>query len=135
MSQPSFLASSLLVAIGGGFGAWLRFLASRLTTLLIGPAAAAAFPWATLAINVLGSMAMGLLAGWLARHGSHGEGWRLLLGVGVLGGFTTFSAFSLEIVLLAERGSPVLAAIYVATSLAGSMLGLVAGLALMRTAA
>ncbi|HEY0958578.1 MAG TPA: fluoride efflux transporter CrcB [Novosphingobium sp.] len=132
MSQPSFLASSLLVAIGGGFGAWLRFLASRLTTLLIGPAAASAFPWTTLAINVLGSMAMGLLAGWLARHGSHGESWRLLLGVGVLGGFTTFSAFSLEIVLLAERGALALATTYAAASLAGGVLGLVAGLALTR---
>lgn len=135
MSQPSFLASSLLVATGGGFGAWLRFLASRLTTLLIGPAAADAFPWATLAINVLGSMAMGLLAGWLARHGSHGESWRLLLGVGVLGGFTTFSAFSLEIVLLAERGALALATTYAAASLAGGVLGLVAGLALTRAAA
>lgn len=132
MSQPSFLASSLLVAIGGGFGAWLRFLASQLTTLLIGPAAASAFPWTTLAINVLGSMAMGLLAGWLARHGSHGESWRLLLGVGVLGGFTTFSAFSLEIVLLAERGALALATTYAAASLAGGVLGLVAGLALTR---
>ena len=139
MNPPSFLASSLYVALGGGLGAWLRFLASRVVTALIGPAAATAFPWATLAINVSGSFAMGLLAGWLARHGGGhiggGETWRLLLGVGVLGGFTTFSAFSLEIANLAMRGTTGLAALYALTSVAGGIVGLFAGLALMRSAA
>ncbi len=108
-------------------GAWLRFAASR----LIG---AGAFPFATLAVNIVGSFAMGLLAGWLARQGSAGENWRLLLGVGVLGGFTTFSAFSLELVTLVQRGEMGGAALYAALSLAGGVIGLIAGLALMRAA-
>ena len=132
MAQPTFLSSSLLVAAGGATGAWLRYLASRATLSVIGPVAATAFPWATLLINVSGSFAMGLLAGWLARHGQGGEHWRLLLGVGVLGGFTTFSAFSLEVVLLASRGAIGMAALYAALSLAAGIGGLMLGLATMR---
>ena len=124
MNPPSFLTSSLLVAFGGGVGAWLRFVAGR----LVGPAA---FPFATLTVNILGSFAMGLLAGWLARDGAGSESWRLLLGVGVLGGFTTFSAFSLEIVTLAQRGAIGAAAAYAALSLAGGIVGLIAGLRIM----
>ena len=97
MSLPSPLAASGYVALGGGVGAVLRYQLGRMMTLWLGPAAVTAFPWATLAANVIGSMAMGLLAGWLARHGQGGEEMRLLLGVGLLGGFTTFSAFSLEL--------------------------------------
>ena len=124
-AQPSYLAASLSVAAGGAVGAWLRFVAGR----LIG---ANSFPYATLTVNVLGSLAMGLLAGWLARHGESGEPWRLLLGVGVLGGFTTFSAFSLELALMIERGAMAQAATYVALSLLGGVGGLFAGLALAR---
>ncbi|NBW76015.1 MAG: fluoride efflux transporter CrcB [Sphingomonadaceae bacterium] len=124
-APPSFLAASLSVAAGGAVGAWLRFAAGR----MIG---GHAFPVATLTINVLGSVAMGLLAGWLARHGEGGEQWRLLLGVGLLGGFTTFSAFSLEIVMLAQRGAMGQAALYIALSLAGGIGGLLLGLALSR---
>lgn len=139
MSSPPFLQSSLYVAIGGGLGAWLRFTAGRLVTSIIGPAAASVFPWATLLINVSGSFAMGALVAWLARHGSSpmlaAESWRLLLGVGVLGGFTTFSAFSLEIVHLAERGAPALALLYTFVSILGGVAGLFAGLAAVRVAA
>ncbi len=124
-AQPSYLAASLSVAAGGAVGAWLRFVAGR----LIG---ANPFPYATLTVNVLGSLAMGLLAGWLARHGEGGEQWRLLLGVGVLGGFTTFSAFSLELALMIERGAMAQAAAYIALSLLGGVGGLFAGLALAR---
>lgn len=123
--QPSYLTASLSVAAGGAVGAWLRFAAGR----LIG---ANPFPYATLTVNVLGSLAMGLLAGWLARHGEGGEQWRLLLGVGVLGGFTTFSAFSLELALMIERGAMAQAATYIALSLLGGVGGLFAGLALAR---
>lgn len=124
-AQPSYLAASLSVAAGGAAGAWLRFMAGR----LIG---AHPFPYATLSVNLLGSLAMGLLAGWLARHGEGGEQWRLLLGVGVLGGFTTFSAFSLEVALMIERGTLAQAALYIALSLLGGVCGLFAGLALAR---
>ena len=135
MSPPSFLSASLYVAAGGALGSWLRLLVGRAWTLAIGPAAASAFPWATLTVNVAGSFAMGLLAGWLARLGSHGEAWRLLLGVGVLGGFTTFSAFSLELALLVERGTIGMAALYAALSLAAGVAGLFGGLLMMRAMA
>jgi fluoride exporter len=138
MNPPSFLAASAFVAVGGGFGAWLRFLTGRAWSHAIGPVAASAFPWATLTVNASGSFAMGVLAGWLARYGAPGafggEGLRLLLGVGVLGGFTTFSAFSLELVLMIERAAMAQAAIYIAVSLLAGVGGLFAGLALMRNA-
>ena len=135
MTSPYFLQHSLLVAAGGGAGAWLRHMLGRLYLAKLGPNLATAFPWSTLSCNVLGSLAMGLLAGWLARHGHGGEGWRLFLGVGLLGGFTTFSSFSLEFALLVERGALPQAAAYVAASLLAGFLGLFAGLAIMRAVA
>lgn len=125
----------LAVAAGGALGAWLRFQTGRLFLAAIGPAAAGAFPWSTLTVNVLGSAAMGLLVGWLARHGADGEQWRLLLGVGVLGGFTTFSSFALEFAVFIERGALGLAATYVAASLVAGFAALFAGLWLSRVAA
>lgn len=135
MPQPSFLMASLFVALGGGLGAWLRFVTGRLFTALLGPVRASAFPWSTLTVNIAGSLAMGLVVGWLARFGSHGEGTRLFLAVGVLGGFTTFSAFSLEIINLAQRGQSTLAMFYAAISVFGGMIGLVVGLSMMRASA
>ena len=126
MSAPGFIQSSLLVAMGGGAGAWLRFVAGRLVP-------SAQFPWATFSVNLLGSLAMGLLSGWLLRGGQASETWRLALGVGLLGGFTTFSAFSLELVQLAQRDQWLSAALYASLSLAGGVAGLLAGLALART--
>ncbi|WP_072379921.1 fluoride efflux transporter CrcB [Novosphingobium sp. NDB2Meth1] len=131
----SSVPPGLAVAAGGALGAWLRYQTGRLYLAAIGPVAASAFPWATLTVNVLGSAAMGLLAGWLARHGSEGEQWRLLLGVGVLGGYTTFSSFALEFALFVERGQLGLAAAYVAASLVAGFAALFAGLWLMRVAA
>jgi CrcB protein len=139
MNPPSFPSASIYVVLGGGAGAWLRFVAGRCALTLLGPAASTAFPWATLFVNVTGSFAMGLLAGWLARlgtcQGGGREGTRLLLGVGVLGGFTTFSSFSLEFAQLVERGQIGLAALYVAVSLLAGFAGLFLGLALMRSVA
>ncbi|MFC4294527.1 fluoride efflux transporter CrcB [Novosphingobium tardum] len=131
---PGPLAASALVAVGGATGAVLRYQAGRAVTAAVGPAAAGVFPWATLAVNVAGSLAMGLLAGWLARHGSGGEAWRLLLGVGLLGGFTTFSAFSLEMILMIERGAVGAAAIYAFFSVLAGAAALFAGLLVMRVA-
>ncbi len=134
-STPSFVTASALVAGGGAAGSWLRFATGRLWSLAIGPVAAAAFPWATLTVNVAGSLAMGLLVGWLARHGTGGESWRLMLGVGVLGGYTTFSSFALEFGLFVERGQLGLGAVYVGLSLIAGFGALFAGLATARAIA
>jgi len=134
MNTSSPLAASALVFAGGGMGAVLRHQVGRALTGWLGPAAMTAFPWATLAVNVSGSLAMGLLAGWLARFGAGGEHWRLFLGVGLLGGFTTFSAFSLELMLLIERGQAGTAFAYAAVSVLAGLTGLYLGLIAMRLA-
>jgi len=126
------LYASLSVALGGGIGALLRYQFGRLTTWIMGPQAVTTFPWATLFTNVLGSLAMGLLAGWLARNSQGGEQMRLLVGVGLLGGFTTFSAFSLEMVLLIERGQLLFAMLYLMLSIGLGISGLMIGLNAMR---
>src|SRR5687768_6305760 len=102
-AASSPLMASLHVALGGAIGSVLRYQLGRGMTQWLGPQTMIAFPWATLAVNIIGSLAMGVLAGWMQRGGS-GETYRLLLGVGVLGGFTTFSAFSFELMMLIERG-------------------------------
>ena len=117
----------LLVMLGGALGAGARHLAGRAALALLGPA----FPWATLGVNLVGGLLMGVLAGTLARTGGS-EATRLLLGVGVLGGFTTFSAFSLDTVTLVERGMLGFAAAYVAASVIGSIAALYLGLRLVR---
>ena len=122
--QPLFL-----VMAGGAVGAGARHLVGRATLAAFGPG----FPWGTLAVNLVGGALMGLLAGVLARHNGS-EAWRLLLATGVLGGFTTFSAFSLDAVTLAERGQIGLAALYVAGSVGGAILALIGGLAVARAA-
>ncbi|MCW1383963.1 fluoride efflux transporter CrcB [Novosphingobium sp. KCTC 2891] len=133
MIASSSLQASTLVALGGATGAVLRFHLGRLVSAFAGPNAA--FPWGTFTINVAGSLAMGLLAGWLARHVNGGEAWRLLLAVGVLGGFTTFSSFSLETAMLFERGLVGLAAFYAAASVIAGVGGLFLGLAAVRATA
>lgn len=117
----------LLVMLGGAIGAGLRHLVGAASLRLIGPG----FPWGTLAVNLAGGLAMGLLAGWLVRSGGT-EGTRLFVGVGILGGFTTFSAFSLEVGNMVQRGELGIAAAYVTASVVGSVLLLFAGLWLMR---
>ena len=89
------------------------------------------FPWATLIVNVGGGLLMGLLAGWLVARGGN-EQLRLFLGVGILGGFTTFSAFSLETILLVVRGNAGQAALYVLASVVASVGALAVGLWLTR---
>jgi CrcB protein len=135
MNAPSQLLASSYVALGGAIGALLRYQTGRLLTHWLGPNTVTAFPWATLTVNVIGSLAMGLLAGYLARHGQGGEPWRLFLGVGVLGGFTTFSAFSLELMVLIERGQAAQGLIYAAVSVLAGLTALYVGLILMRLTA
>ena len=139
VNAPSPFAASAMVFAGGGAGAVLRYQVGRGMTHWFGPGAMTAFPWATLTVNVAGSLAMGLLAGWLARHGpasfGGGEHWRLLVGVGLLGGFTTFSSFSLELMLLIERGQSGAAFAYAAVSVLAGLTGLYIGLIVMRLAA
>ncbi len=135
MNAISPIQASLFVAGGGAIGAVLRYQLGRGLTFVAGPQTMTAFPWATLSANVLGSLAMGVLAGWLARHGTGGnEAMRLLLGVGLLGGFTTFSSFSLEMMLLIERGQPLLAVTYAAISLLAGLAALYIGLITMKFA-
>ncbi len=129
------LTATINVALGGAAGAVLRYQLGRGMTRVLGPQTMVEFPWATLTANVIGSIAMGLLAGYLARSGEASDQWRLLLGVGLLGGFTTFSSFSLEMMLLIERGQPAMALSYALISILAGLAGLYIGLILMRIAA
>src|SRR6267378_2041574 len=121
---------NLLVFIGGGLGSALRHLVNFVIPRLLGTA----FPFHTFIINITGSIIMGLIAGYLAFaiKGEASQPWRLFLMTGVLGGYTTFSAFSLDAVLLYERGAIGLALFYVLGSVVFSIAGLFAGLALVR---
>lgn len=117
--------SFVLVAAGGALGACARYGVGRLV-------GAGVWPSATFLVNLAGGLFMGLLAGWLAARGAN-EGMRLFLGVGVLGGFTTFSAFSLELWLLVEKGAFGMAAGYALGSVVLAALGLGLGLFVMRS--
>lgn len=125
-----FWGSNLLwVAFGGALGASARHLLSGLTLRQFGPG----FPMGTLSANIIGSALMGLLVGWLAHKGAeNGQTLRLFLGVGVLGGFTTFSAFSLESFLMLEKKQYSALLGYVSASLILSLAALALGLWLSR---
>ena len=122
-----------LVMLGGAIGAGFRYHIGTIALRNLGPA----FPWGTWIINLLGGLLMGMLAGLLAKQftPADGEPLRLFIGVGVLGGFTTFSAFSLETANMLLRGQAVMAAAYGVSSVAGSVLMLFIGLLLVRTLA
>jgi fluoride exporter len=118
------MRTSLIVFVGAGFGGVLRHLLNAWIVRLVG----LEFPIGILAINVIGSSAMGLIAGWLAFKGQAPPDVRLFLTTGILGGFTTFSAFSLDAAVLYERGQLGLALVYVIASVALSIAGLFAGM-------
>lgn len=125
------MTSYLVVFLGAGIGGALRHGVNLAALRLVG----GGFPWSTLAINAAGSLAMGLIAGWFAfRSGGSGQTLRLFLTTGILGGFTTFSAFSLDTMLLWDRGEAGQAALYVTGSVLLSIAGAAAGLAAMRVA-
>jgi len=117
---------SLAVALGGAIGAVARFQMGNLVLRLAGPHAQ--FPWGTLSVNILGSLIMGMLLGWFAKGGADSENLRLFLVAGLMGGFTTFSAFSAEMVTMMHRGEMTTAAIYVAVSVIAGMAAFLVGL-------
>lgn len=120
-----------LVAAGGALGSVARYSAGVLAQRL---APGVAWPWATFGVNLLGGLLMGLLVGWLGQRAAGDDGLRLFAAVGVLGGFTTFSAFSLETALMIERKQVGLAAGYAAASVALSVAALFVGLMIARRA-
>ncbi|HEU0310114.1 MAG TPA: fluoride efflux transporter CrcB [Sphingomicrobium sp.] len=119
----------LLVFVGGGLGATARHAVGRAGLALLGPG----FPWWTMAVNVAGSFAIGLLAGLFGAFET-GPNARLFLTTGFLGGFTTFSAFSLDALTLWERGAALQAGLYVAGSVIASLIAAFAGLMASRLA-
>lgn len=122
----------LLVGLGGAIGSMARY-GVGLAAVRLAPGAA--WPWATLTVNLVGGLLMGLLVGWMAeRAGAGQENIRVLAGVGVLGGFTTFSAFSLETALMIERRQYGMAAGYVAVSVVVAIAALMVGLMVARRA-
>ena len=124
----TYLPGYLLVFFGGGIGSMLRHAVNQASAALLG----AGF-WGTLFVNITGSFAMGLIAGWFAfRGGGGGQSLRLFLTTGIVGGYTTFSTFSLDAALFWERGQLWGTAGYMGGSVAAGVLGLFAGLALVR---
>jgi CrcB protein len=118
----------LIVFLGGGMGAALRHGVNIWVARAIGTA----FPYATMIENVSGSLVMGILAAYFAFKGDATQHWRLFMTTGILGGYTTFSAYSLDVALLYERGAVGMAALYATASVLLSIAGLFAGLALVR---
>ena len=121
------LLGYLLVFAGAGVGGALRHGVNR-TAAMMGASSIVG----TLAVNVIGCFVAGVIAGWLAFRGESGQGLRLFAITGVLGGFTTFSAFSLDVALLWERGQAPLAVTYAAGSVVISIVMVFAGIFLMR---
>lgn len=120
--------SYVLVFVGGGLGSTLRYVIN----VLCGRAFGMNFPYSTFIINITGSTVMGLIAGYLAFKGEASQPWRIFIMTGILGGYTTFSAFSLDAISLYERGEIGTAVFYVVGSVVLALAGLVAGLALVR---
>ena len=119
-----------LVFVGGGIGATARHGINRLGLAVLGPG----FPWWTMSVNVIGSFLIGLLAGLLGSVEA-GQNLRLFLTTGILGGFTTFSAFSLDVMLMLERGDWVSALGYILASVIGAVAALALGLGVARAVA
>ncbi len=119
----------ILVAVGGGIGAALRHMSNMAALRMFGPN----FPWGTLGINIAGSFAMGLFIELLSRKFGASQELRLFVATGILGGFTTFSAFSLDFASLFERGQVVYAFAYAVASVVFAIAALFAGLWLARS--
>jgi len=119
----------LLIFIGGGLGSMLRHAVNLSSAALFG----VNFPYGTMIVNITGSFTMGVIAGWFALRGQGGQMMSLFLTTGILGGFTTFSAFSLDAALLWERNQTGGAILYVLGSFVAAIIGVFVGLAAMRS--
>lgn len=117
-----------LVGLGGAIGSMLRYGTTQLFLRFIGEG----FPWATLCINILGSLGIGILFGALSQIENNADNLKLFMVVGILGGFTTFSAFSLDTILLFERGQYIHGLLYIIASVGLSILAALSGLLLIR---
>lgn len=116
------------VALGGALGAVGRYLVGTVLKT------ASSFPWATMNVNILGSLLMGLVIGWLSRQNGGSDALRLFVAVGILGGFTTFSAFSMDLFNLLERRDIVAAMLYLGGSLLGGLGAFIIGFMALRAA-
>lgn len=130
-SVRMILGHFLLVGLGGALGTMMRHGVGLFTLRYIGTG----FPWNTLAVNIFGSLAIGIIIGALAHITTWSQEIRLFAVVGVLGGFTTFSSFSLDTILLFERGQVMTALSYVVASVVLSVLAAFGGLGIMRMVA
>lgn len=126
--MSTLLIHVAIVAAGGALGAAGRHLTNVAAMRIFG----GGFPWGTMTVNIVGSLAMGLAIGWLARRSDGDVTLGLFMTTGILGGFTTFSAFSLDALSLWQRGDVLLAFAYVAGSVLLSLLAVFAGLSFMR---
>lgn len=128
VDRPGDIRAVTAVAAGGAIGATLRYAVSASADHM-----GVAPPWATLCVNVIGCASMGLLVSYVLAHPARHPLWRPFLGIGLLGGFTTFSAFAADAVLLADDGMWVGSAAYVVSTMAGCLLALWLGTALGRS--
>ena len=124
------MRSAIAIFIGAGLGGVARHYFNVLAVGLFGTA----FPWRIFAINVIGSVAMGVIVEWLALRGSAPQDLRLFFTTGILGGFTTFSTFSLDAAVLYERGQLGIALVYVVASVVVAIGGLFLGMYAVRFA-
>ena len=116
------------VALGGALGAVGRYLVGLSLKTAFG------FPWATMSVNILGSLLMGLVIGWLSRQNGGSDALRLFVAVGILGGFTTFSTFSMDLFTLLERRDIAATMLYLGGSLLGGLLAFIIGFMALRAA-
>ena len=114
------------VALGGALGAVGRYLVG------LSLKTASGFPWATICVNILGSLLMGLVIGWLSRQNGGSDALRLFVAVGILGGFTTFSAFSMDLFTLLERRDIAATMLYLGGSLLGGLVAFIIGFMALR---